>query len=219
MPLSIVVHNLTLNCFFVVLFFFLFFDGLGPPVTQSESIWNYERYRELEGLLGLGISPPQGRYLHNITQAQENADIRPCLDWVSKPRPSDRAGEVFRALHRTANVVRSTSGFYNFLSLVSVDFVVTRNTWEGKWGFMSYAWNFVSVDYFMALSVSTIASIGRMFYEWLTENGFEGSSRGVIEALSWHWLEGLRETTKTLSVSASIETRTEHLPNISVELL
>jgi hypothetical protein len=42
--------------------------------------------RQPEGLLGLGICPPQGRYLHRIKQTQ-NKYKRPYLEWVSNSRP------------------------------------------------------------------------------------------------------------------------------------
>jgi hypothetical protein len=46
------------------------------------------------GLLGRGIGPTQGFYLHKTTKhTQKNADIRPCLEWVSNPRSQCLSGQ------------------------------------------------------------------------------------------------------------------------------
>jgi hypothetical protein len=45
-------------------------------------------YTQSEGLLGRGISPSQGRYLHTGQHKHRiNAHRHPCLEWDSNPRP------------------------------------------------------------------------------------------------------------------------------------
>jgi hypothetical protein len=37
------------------------------------------------GLLGRGISPPQGNYIYRATETQNKRDKHPCLEWDSNP--------------------------------------------------------------------------------------------------------------------------------------
>jgi hypothetical protein len=58
--------------------------------------------RQLEGLLGRGISPSQGRY---PTQTQ-NKHRHPCFELDSKPRSQCSSGrKTFHALDRAATVM------------------------------------------------------------------------------------------------------------------
>jgi hypothetical protein len=53
----------------------------------SKLIGNYGSYRESVGLLGRGISPSQGRYIHTEQHKhRRNPHRHPSLEWDSKPR-------------------------------------------------------------------------------------------------------------------------------------
>jgi hypothetical protein len=74
----------------------LFLSLLLPPLWSIGHPWNalfhfsFLILRQSVGLLGRGISPSQGRYLH---KHRINADKHPCLEWVSNPwfqRSSER---------------------------------------------------------------------------------------------------------------------------------
>jgi hypothetical protein len=65
-------------------------------------------YTQLVGLLGRGISPAQGRYLHTKQHKQRiNADIHPCFAWDSNPR-SQRSCERRQFMPWTARPFLST---------------------------------------------------------------------------------------------------------------
>jgi hypothetical protein len=63
--------------------FFYGCTDLWPLATFSGSL----SYTQSVGLLGRGISPSQGRYLHTEQQKHRiNAHRHPCLEWYSNPR-------------------------------------------------------------------------------------------------------------------------------------
>jgi hypothetical protein len=59
-----------------------------------------------EGIVGRGITPSQGRYLHT-RQHQHiiNALKYPCLKWDSNPRPQGSSGRKLHASDRAAAVI------------------------------------------------------------------------------------------------------------------
>jgi hypothetical protein len=56
-------------------------------LKKGSAPWVSESYTQSAGLLGRGISPSQGRYLHTQQHKHRiNAHKHPCLEWDSNPR-------------------------------------------------------------------------------------------------------------------------------------
>jgi hypothetical protein len=73
-------------------------------------------YTQSVGLLGRGISPSQGRYLHTDQHKHRiNAKRNPCLEWDSNPRPQCSSGrrrfmpQTARELHVDSYCSHSTT--------------------------------------------------------------------------------------------------------------
>jgi hypothetical protein len=57
------------------------------PLLGLGSFFSFLIYTQSVELLGRGISPPQGRYLHTEEHKHRiNAHRHPCLEWDSNPR-------------------------------------------------------------------------------------------------------------------------------------
>jgi hypothetical protein len=72
----------------------IFFFTICIPIYGSTALVDLSRflsfliYIQSVGLLGRGISPSQGLYLHTEQQKHRiNAHRHPCLEWDSNPRP------------------------------------------------------------------------------------------------------------------------------------
>jgi hypothetical protein len=67
----------------------LYSPMLGPGLFLNLIIF----FAQTVGLLGRGISPPQGRYLHTGQYKHRiNSHIHPCLKWVSNTRSQVSSG-------------------------------------------------------------------------------------------------------------------------------
>jgi hypothetical protein len=82
-------------------FFFFFFYGCTAPAVLGR-FFSSLIYTLSVGLLGRGISPSQGRYLHTGQHKHRiNAHRHPCLEWNSNPR-SQRSSERRQFMRKTA---------------------------------------------------------------------------------------------------------------------
>jgi hypothetical protein len=88
------------------------------PTWSIRHLWNasfhfnFLIFRQTIGLLGRGINPTQGRYLHRTTQTQNKRNY-PCLEWDANPRPQCSGG-------------RRQSIWYNYTIIVELERI-----WKG----------------------------------------------------------------------------------------
>jgi hypothetical protein len=81
-----------LNCFHLDIFR-IFSYGSTAPCWPWPTFQFLVLFTQSVGLLGRGISPSQGRYLHTEQHKQRiNVDGHPCLEWASNPRPQRSSG-------------------------------------------------------------------------------------------------------------------------------
>jgi hypothetical protein len=66
-------HNLCSSCFYE--------KGLMPCPNSELTSWTTNHFRHLVGLLGWGIGPSKGLYLHRTVQHEKNMYTHPCLEW------------------------------------------------------------------------------------------------------------------------------------------
>jgi hypothetical protein len=79
-------------------------------IVDLGRFFNFLIYTQSVGLLGRGISPSQGHYLHTVQHKHRISSQRhPCLEWDSKPTSSvfERAKTV-HALDRAVTVIGTT---------------------------------------------------------------------------------------------------------------
>jgi hypothetical protein len=63
------------------------------PFVRLGGFFSFLIFSQLVGLLGRGISPSQGRYLHTDEHKHRtNAHRHPCLEWDSNPRSQRSSG-------------------------------------------------------------------------------------------------------------------------------
>jgi hypothetical protein len=76
---------LAYNWYFAIIIIIIIITALQPLALAVFSVSS--SYTQSVGLLGLGISPSQGRYLHTRQHKHRiKAHRHPCLEWDSHPR-------------------------------------------------------------------------------------------------------------------------------------
>jgi hypothetical protein len=99
--ISIYLEYVMLLCCSVPIYLSIYLSIYGSTaLVDLGSFFSFLIYTQSVGLLGRGISPSQGRYLHKKKhQHRINAHRHPCIEWESNPRaPAFERGKTVHAL-------------------------------------------------------------------------------------------------------------------------